>query len=423
VRIQDIWTLVGVAVLVLISGVLAACETSVSRVNRLHAVSLEEEKRRGAKWLVRIASDPARFLNPVLFAVLLCHVLGTTLATTVAVRVFHSAGEWIATLVLTTVIFVFAESAPKTFAILHTDRVALALSPVIYGLGRLLYPVSRLLVGISNVILPGKGLKRGPFMTEDEIRAIVSVAEQEEVIEEKEREMIHSIFEFGDTVVREVMTPRPDMTVIAASTPLDEAMDIAITNGFSRIPVHEDDDADNIIGVVYVKDLFRALRQNGNGSRTLREFTREAFFVPEMMKVSDLLREMQKRRVHLAIVSDEYGDVAGLVTLEDLLEEIVGEISDEYDVEETSVIPIGENGWLVRAKLPISEFNEAVKADLSEDEEWNTIGGLVASALGRIPTPGDEVTEAGYLFRVERMQRQRIDTVLVRRIAADDAAS
>jgi len=416
----DVWTLVAVAVLVVLSGVLAACETAVSRVNRVHAVSLEEEKRRGARLLVRIASDPARFLNPVLLAVLLCHVLGTTLATTVAVRVFPSAGEWIATAALTTVIFVFAESAPKTYAILHTDRVALALAPIIYGLGRGLYPMARLLVGISNVILPGKGLPKGPFMTEDEIRQIVNVAEEEEVIEEQEREMIHSIFEFGDTTVREVMTPRPDMKVVEASTSVSDAMDLAIKEGFSRIPVHEDDDPDNILGVVYVKDIFRALRENGDASRTVKEFTREAFFVPEMMRVSDLLRQMQKRRVHMAIVADEYGDVAGLVTLEDLLEEIVGEITDEYDVEETSIVPIGENGWLVRAKLPIWEFNEQVEAELPEDEEWKTIGGLVASALGEIPEPGAQVTYKGYSFRVERMQRRRIDTVFVRRVERSD---
>ncbi len=417
----DVWTLVGVLVLVLIAGVLAACETAVSRINRVHAVSLEEDGRRGGKLLVRIASDPARFLNPVLLSVLLCHVLGTTLATTVAVHLFHSAGEWIATVVLTTVLFVFAESAPKTFTILHTDRVALALSPVVYWLGRALYPLARLLVGISNVILPGKGLPKGPFMTEDEIRQIVNVAEEEEVIEEQEREMIHSIFEFGDTTVREVMTPRPDMKVVEATTSVSDAMDLAIKEGFSRIPVHEDDDPDNIIGVVYVKDLFRALRGNGDASRTVREFTREAFFVPEMMKVSDLLRQMQKRHVHMAIVADEYGDVAGLVTLEDLIEEIVGEITDEYDVEETSVVPMGDDRWLVRAKLPLWEFNEKVGVELPEGEEFNTIGGLVASVLGEIPKPGDEATYKSFVFRVERMQRQRIDTVLVRRLPAKDA--
>jgi CBS domain containing-hemolysin-like protein len=421
VNVGEAWTLVAVLVLVLAAGVLAACETAVSRINRVHALSLAEDGRRGAKLLVRIASDPARFLNPVLLSVLLCHVLGTTIATTVAVRAFGNAGEWIATIVLTTVLFVFAESAPKTFTILHTDSVALALAPVVYALGRALYPVARLLVGVSNVILPGKGLPKGPFMSEDEIRAIVTVAEEEEVIEEQEREMIHSIFEFGDTTVHEVMTPRPDMKVVGASTSVENAMDLAIKEGFSRIPVYEDDDPDNILGVVYVKDLFRALRDDGNGARMVKEFTREAFFVPEMMRVSDLLRQMQKRRVHMAIVADEYGDVAGLVTLEDLLEEIVGEITDEYDVEETSVIAVGDDRWLVRAKLPIGEFNAQVGADLSEDEEWNTIGGLVASVLGEIPKPGDEATYGGYAFRVERMQRRRIDTVLVRRLPARDA--
>ncbi len=419
----DLWTLVGVLILILVSGVLAACETSVSRVSRVHAISLEEDGKRGAKFLVRIAQDPARYLNPVLLSVLLCHVLGTTLATTVAVRHLPSAGEWIATAILTAVIFVFAESAPKTFALLHSDRVALGLAPLIYGLGRALYPVARMLVGISNVILPGKGLAKGPFITEDEIRNIVTAAEEEEVIEEQEREMIHSIFEFGDTTVREVMVPRPDMIVVDSTMSVRAALDLAIKNGFSRIPVHEDDDPDNIIGLVYVKDLVRALQDGGDAGRTVKDFVREPYFVPETMKVADLLRQMQKRKVHMAIVADEYGDVAGLVTLEDLLEEIVGEISDEYDVEEAMVVPLTENLWRVAAKLPIWEFNEVAKSSLPEDQEWKTMGGLVASVLGNIPEAGDELKYQGFTFRVERMQRRRIETVLVRRleVPASDA--
>jgi CBS domain containing-hemolysin-like protein len=252
-------------------------------------------------------------------------------------------------------------------------------------------------------------------MTEDEIRRIVDVAESEEVIEEQEREMIHSVFEFGDTVVRNVMTPRPDMIVVQAGTPVRAAMDLALDHGFSRIPVYEDE-PDNIVGVVYAKDLFRALRADDEDGKTVRDVVREPYFVPETMKVADLLRNMQQKHMHMAIVADEYGDVAGLVTLEDLLEEIVGEITDEYDVEESPILQLAD-GWLVQGKTPIWELNERVGADLPEDEEWQTVGGLVSMALGRIPEPGDEVVFHGFSFRVEKVQRRRIGAVFVRRVS------
>ena len=414
----DWWTLFFVGLLVVAAGALAASEASVVRMTRVRAMALADEGRRGSRLLVKVAQDPARYLNPVLVATLACHVIGTTLATTVAVRHLGSAGEWVASAVLTSILFVFAESMPKTYTILRTDSVSLALAPLIYGLGRALYPLARALVGISNVILPGKGLPKGPFMSEDEIRRIVDVAEAEEVIEEQEREMIHSVFEFGDTVVRNVMTPRPDMIVVEAKTLIREAMDLAIDQGFSRIPAY-DEEPDNIVGVVYAKDLFRALRRNEEDGKTVRDVMREPYFVPETMKVSDLLRDMQTRRIHMAIVADEYGDVAGLVTLEDLLEEIVGEITDEYDVEESRILPVGD-GWMVQGKMPIWELNELIDADLPEDEEWQTVGGLVAAALGRIPEPGDELTFHGFTFRVEKVQRRRIGSVLVRR-ASDQA--
>jgi len=415
VTTSDWWKLFFVAILVVGAAVMAASEGAVVRMTRVRALSLADEKRRGAQFLVRITQDPARYLNPVLVATLACHVVGTTLATTVAVRHLGNAGEWVASAVLTSILFVFAESMPKTYAIIRTDQVSLALAPLIYGLGRLLYPLAKGLVGISNVILPGKGLPRGPFMSEDEIRRIVDVAESEEVIEEQEREMIHSVFEFGDTVVRNVMTPRPDMIVVEAKTPVREAMDLAIDQGFSRIPVYRDE-PDNIVGVVYAKDLFRALRRNEDTGKSVADAMREPYFVPETMKVSDLLRNMQTKRMHMAIVADEYGDVAGLVTLEDLLEELVGEITDEYDVEESPILQLGD-GWLVQGKTPIWELNENIGADLPDDEEWQTVGGLVAMVLGRIPEPGDEVVFHGFSFRVEKVQRRRIVSVFVRRVS------
>ncbi len=417
----DWWTLGAVLVLIVLAGVFAASEIALSRIGRVHALHLSEEGKRGSGYLVRISHDPARFLNPVLVATLACHILGTTLATTVAVRNLGGAGEWVASAVMTSTIFVFAESAPKTFTILNTDRVGLALAPVIYGLGRVLHPVARLLVGISNVLLPGKGLPQGPFMTEDEIRQIVDQAEEEAVIEEQEREMIHSIFEMGDTVVREVMVPRPDMVVVQANRPIREAMDLAIRKGFSRIPVYEGE-PDDIVGVVLAKDLFKALRRGRDGDVTVREAMRDAYFVPETIRVSDLLRTMQQQNVHLVICVDEYGDVAGLASLEDVLEEIVGEITDEYDIEEPNIMPVDERRWRVNAKMPIRELNELLDTELPEDQEWDTVGGLVASILGKIPDEGEELTYEGLGFRAERVQRRRIGTLLVTRLEQPETA-
>lgn len=231
--------------------------------------------------------------------------------------------------------------------------------------------------------------------------------------------MIHSIFELGETSAREVMVPRPDMIVVAANRSLRTAMDVAIKHGFSRIPVY-DKEPDNVVGVVYAKDLFKALRRNGGKDQTVADVMREAYFVPETMRVSDLLRELQAKRVHIAIVVDEYGDVAGLATLEDVIEEIVGEIADEYDIEESHIMPLDETRWRIQAKMPIWEFNELFETQLPEDQEWQTVGGMVATELGKLPEEGEEVRFDAFAFRAERVYRRRIGTLVVSRTEAAD---
>jgi CBS domain containing-hemolysin-like protein len=332
----------------------------------------------------------------------------------IADRAFGSFGVTLLSIGFTLIYFVAVEAMSKTWGVLHSDRAALAVSPIVAVLARMLALPTRLLIGLGNVLLPGKGLKTGPFVTEMEIRQMAEAGHEAGTIEEEEKELIHSIFEFGDTTVREVMIPRPDMVVVEANYTLQAATELAVKHGFSRIPVYEGD-PDNIIGVLYTKDLFRHLKGHDQRIQSLKDVIREPYFVPEAMKVSDLLREMQKRHVHMAIVADEYGDVAGLVTLEDVLEEIVGEITDEYDVVESHIQPVGKEGWRVQAKTPIWEFNKQIDASFPEDEAWDTVGGLVASLLAKIPEPGDEVAYDGFNFRVERVNRRRIGTVLVRR--------
>ena len=410
---SDLLTVVAIALLLLFAAFLAMAETSVTRMGRVKALHLDQEKKRGAGSLVKIVEDPAPYMNVILLLTLLTHITATVLATALALRRLDDAGETIAVVLMTMLIFVFAELTPKTYAVQFTDRAALAMAPVIYLFGRVLRPVSNLLLLISNglmVLLPGKPLPKGPFISEEEIRHLVDVAEEEEEIEEEERELIHSIFEFGDTVVREVMVPRPDMVAIRADATMDEALEKIIEAGYSRIPIFEGD-TDNIIGVLYAKDLLKRVHEGKKDVR-LSSIGRAPTFVPEQKKVSELLREMQDQRVHMSIVVDEYGGTAGLVTIEDLLEEIVGEIVDEYDKEEPLVEPIDENTIRVDAKMQIDEVNELLDVELPHDE-WDTVGGLVFGLTGRVPIAGEVVRYDSLEFTTERVTGRRIQKVVI----------
>ena len=411
--------LVVIIVLILAVGLLGASEVSITRMNRVRALRFSEEGRRGAGSLVRITEDPASYLNVVLLLTLLATIGGTTIATSLAVRVFGGAGEVIATLAMTLLLFVFAEVTPKTFAIQQTDRAALLLAPLIVGLGRLIGPVAAGLVKIANVVMPGRGLPQGPFITERELRQLAEVASEEEQIEEEEVELIHSIFEFGDTIVREVMVPRPDVTAIPSDRSLRDVQALVLRHGYSRIPVFHEE-LDNIVGIVYAKDVLKALHQ-GHDDMPLRDVVRRAHFVPEQKKVADLLREMQKEKFHIAIVTDEYGSVSGLVTLEDVLEELVGEITDEYDVEEPEMVQLSDHVYRVDGKLAIDQVNEILDTELPS-EEWDSVGGLMLGLLGSIPDQGQEVTFQNLVFKAERVQGRRIAKVLITRIDEPDSA-
>jgi CBS domain containing-hemolysin-like protein len=330
----------------------------------------------------------------------------------VAIRAIGHLGEWVATVGMTVILFVFAEVVPKTYAVLHTDRVALWLAPLCVWLARVFGPVAILLVKVANVIMPGKGLPKGPFVTEEEIKALAEVASEESEIEEEEKELIHSIFEFGDTLVREVMVPRPDMVVAPVTASLNDVLDLILKRGYSRIPVYKGE-LDNIVGVVYAKDLLRHLHA-GKANVPIEKIMREPYFVPETKKVSELLREMQQRRVHIAIVLDEYGSVAGLVTIEDLLEEIVGEIADEYDREEQQFEKIDDNTYRVNGRVPIDEVNELLDVELPKDE-WDTVAGLMYGLLGEVPTQGQAVDFDNLTFSADKVQGRRIQKVLISR--------
>jgi CBS domain containing-hemolysin-like protein len=418
----DIWTLLIVAALTGCAAMLAAAETSLTRMSRARAMHLREEQRRGAAQLLNLVEQPARFLNLVLLLLLVVQFTATALFTSVMDRIVGGGlGVAIAALVMTLITFIFAEVAPKTYAVQHTDRAALAIAPFIYVLTRLpvLGPLTRLLISIGNVVTPGKGLKSGPFVSEDEIKAMVDEAERDEVIEEEEREMIHSVFEFGDTILREVMVPRPDMVAVPRETSLQEVLELILRSGFSRIPVY-DGTIDEVVGLAYAKDVLRRLH-DGQADKPLTDILRPAQFMPESMRAAECLREMRRRKSHMVIVIDEYGGTSGLVTLEDLLEEIVGEIADEYDSEEPNIEPLPDGDYRVNARLDVDEVNELLEVQLPSTE-WDSIGGLLFNLVGGVPREGQEVEFQGLRLRAERVQGRRIGRVRIHRLPPPEEA-
>jgi CBS domain containing-hemolysin-like protein len=400
---------VWVVVLVLLgmNAFLGMAETALTRVSYIRMRAMEEENHRGAASVRKLLEEPARFLNVILLTTLLVQLFSASL-TAVAVEVaFGKAYITLSTFALTVVMFVFAESMPKTYAIQHPERVALVVWPVVTLLVRVLYPLVRVLVGISNVILPGKGSPEGAF-SELEIRTIVDKAASE--VEAEEKKMIHSIFEFGDTIVREVMTPRPDMVVVSELAGLDEVRDIVVSKGYSRIPVYSGD-IDSITGIVYSKDVLRSIHE-GQASLLAKDICRPPHFVPEQKRVAELLHEMQQEKFHMAVVLNEHGATTGLVTLEDLLEEIVGEISDEFDVEEPNIEAVDDDTVRVRGKISIDDLNDALGLDIRADG-FDTVGGLILKQLGRFPDEGESVTFDGLEFVAERVLKRRIMSVVI----------
>ena len=413
----DLWIIAAVVILLALSIVLAVAETSLTQISKHKAQALVDEGRGGADRVVKVIADPARYLNSVLLIVLIFQLVQATLLGVVAERIFGGLGVAVATFVNVVVVFVLAEAAPKTWTLQNPEKAALLTAPLISLIGD--FPPLRLLaqglIGMTNVILPGKGLQRGPWVTEEEILALADAAVEGSVLEGEERDLIQSIIDFGDTVAREIMVPRTDMVAMQADYQVTDMVEVAILNGLSRFPVYGDG-ADDVIGVVYGKDLVRAER-DGGGTGPVRALMRPAFFVPETKKIAELLREMQLQKTHMAIVVDEYGGTAGLVTLEDLLEELVGEIHDEFDTDELDFEVLADSGDIVvsDASMNLDDLNEACDLDLPEGD-WDSVGGLVFSELGRVPEVGDEVRVDGALLRVEKMDGRRVAVVRISRV-------
>jgi CBS domain containing-hemolysin-like protein len=411
-------------VLVIFAGFIAAAEAGLSSFSKSRADRLVAEKVSGARRVRQITDDPPRYLNTALFLRTLVEISAITLVAKVIfsfnLPVWQSGA--ITAGVMTVVSYIFWGVAPRTLGRQHAQSVACALAGPLVAVTTVLGPFPRLLILIGNALTPGKGFSDGPFATEAELRELVDLAEATEVIESGERRMIHSVFDLSDTIGREVMVPRTDMVVIEEYKTLRQAVSLALRSGFSRIPVIRDG-LDDVVGVLYLKDVIKRVYDKPDAQSTERvgSMMRDPIFCPDSKPVDELLQDMQAKRVHLVIVVDEFGGTAGMVTIEDILEEIVGEITDEYDEENTDITPLGEGRFRVSSRLPLDELGDLFGLKL-DDEDVETVGGLMAKLLNKVPIPGSAVAYDGLELVAERAsgRRNRIGTVIVTRIGSAD---
>jgi CBS domain containing-hemolysin-like protein len=417
--------------LVLVAGLLSAAEAALAGFSRARAVGLAGENRAGSRRVLRILDDAPRYLNTALFLRLLAETTAVVIATLMiqgSLGRDHWAVVAVSVTVMLVVSFVVIGVGPRTLGRQHAERMALGSAAILIVLTRVLGPIPQLLILLGNAITPGKGFSEGPFGSEAELRELVDLAEASSVIESDERAMIHSVFELGDTIVREVMVPRTDVVFIERHKTLRQAMSLFLRSGFSRVPV-VGEDLDDILGFAYLKDVSRRVfdRKDAESTEQVESVMRPVMWVPDSKPADDLLREMQASRRHVAVVVDEYGGTAGLVTIEDILEEIVGEITDEFDSTDVPFEKFADGSARVSSRFPVDDLDEVVGVVI-EDDEIDSIGGLMAKHLGKVPIPGSQVEVAGLVFRAEEAKgrRNRIGTVLITPVAVpadDDAAA
>lgn len=413
--------LLGAVLLIGLGGLFAAVDAAISTASLARVEEMVRDERPGAIRLARVLVDRPRYINLVVLLRITCEVSATVLLVSYLDGYLGVAwGLFAAAATMVVVSFVVIGVGPRTVGRQNAYTIALSAALPLHAISVLLTPISRLLVLIGNALTPGRGFRNGPFASEIELREVVDLAQQRGVVADDERRMIQSVFELGDTPAREVMVPRTEMVWIESDKTAAQALSLAVRSGHSRLPVIGEN-VDDVVGVVYLKDLVAAQTRTENGRTDARvgELMRPAVFVPDSKPLDTLLREMQRDRKHMALLVDEYGAIAGLVTIEDVLEEIVGEINDEYDADEVAPWEVlGSNRFRVSTRLPIEDLTELYEdLDVGEDLEVDTVGGLLAHELGRVPLPGAQVSWNGLRLRAEggpdHRGRVRIGTVLI----------
>ena len=427
-----------ILVLTLLEGFFVSAEIAIISVRRSRLDQLAEDGNRGARRVRRLKDDPGRFLA---VAQLGLTVLGFLASAYAAVNLSHElatllrnvpalgdAADGIALLIVTILLalftIVFGELVPKSIGLAYAERLAMIVAGPFEWIARVLGPIVWLLTRLTGRITRVLGVKAASDaqMTAEELKLIVERGGEQGILEAEEEQMINAVIELGDRRLHEVMVPRIAIVALPASATLDEAIDLIVEEGHSRVPVYEES-VDGVIGIIYAKDLLPVLKVGSNARPTVRSLLRTPLFVPESMSIDDLLHEFQRRKVHIAIVLDEYGGTAGLLTIEDLLEEIVGEIQDEYDVEEPMVVRLSPDEARIDGRVDVDELTEIfdVPLSLEDADEYDTVGGLIFHRLGKVPKPGDEVRLNGLKLTVETTDGRRVGKVLaVRQRDPDD---
>jgi putative hemolysin len=417
----DGWMLVILVAVLAIAALASASETALTSVPLYRIRSQASQGDERAQLIQRLHEDPNEFLTTILVINNVAVIIATTLSTLIALDVLADFAEVISTVTISLIVLVICEITPKTAAVQNPERWARVAAPWVDTAARVLRPLVFVLTWLTNNILRVFGTRpvvRGPFQSEAELRAILDLGQEQGVLEEEDSDIIQSVVELRDTTVREVMVPRIDMVTVPDTAATESAVDVILQGGQSRIPVYSDS-IDNVIGVLYAKDLLRAIAK-GQHVSTVQTLVRPAYFVPETKRADDLLHEMQQQRVHMAIVTDEYGQVAGLVTIEDLVEEIIGDIQDEYDREEVVAQRVSDHEYFVDPKISIDDFNDLMDAALPS-ADYDTLAGFLYAQLDKIPTAGDRVTTDHLRFTVLGTKGRRITKVRVERDAPPDA--
>ena len=420
----DIWCIVLSVGLIGLAGLLISAETAINRVSRGRIDDIRRESGKRAEKLLVVLADRARYVNVLLFLSTSATVTATALITFASYDVLSVHGTWpvggalaFAVVIMVVIAYVALGVAPRTLGRQHAERIALSAAGPARFLAVVLGPLATLLIHIGNALTPGRGFREGPFASQAELLELVDQAKADSLIEDDERQMIHSVFELGDTFVKEVMVPRTEVVFIERDKSLRQAMSLGLRSGFSRIPVIGEN-ADDVVGIVYLKDMMRRTfeHRDAEHDELVESLMRPPYFVPDSKPVDSLLRDMQSARVHMAIAVDEYGGTAGLVTIEDALEEIVGEIADEYDTAAPEVAELPDGAFRVSARLHVEDFADLVGVEIDGEEEGvDTVLGLMAKRLGRVPIPGAVVEEFGWRLTAEQGagRRHRIGTVLL----------
>lgn len=406
------WQFILLAVLVGLSAFFSASETALMSLSRIRIRHLVEEKVKGAEAVSKLVENPNKLLGSILVGNNVVNIGASALATSLAIHYFGSAGVGIATGAMTLLVLVFGEITPKSLAAQHSEFLSLRIVGIINFFVIIFNPIVFILLFVTNGIIRLMGGKPGrtqPFITEDELKTMVNVSHEEGVLEVEEKEMIYNVFEFGDIQVKDVMTPRTDMVSLEIGVTYEKVIDTFKAEQFSRIPIYQET-TDNIIGILYIKDLI--FKTSENTVFDIHEYIREPYFTFEFKKTTELFRELRAKRIPMAIVLDEYGGTAGIVTVEDLIEEIVGDIRDEYDDHEQDIEVVKEDEYIVEGSTRIDELNELIGVRI-ESEDFDTIGGFIVGEFGYIPEVHETIEYDGIKFVVEEVDRNRIEKLRI----------